>query len=79
MRKANRLEDEVVWLVIQSNMSTKMIIEIWPGTAAIFEKHHSPISERTLQEIVSKDVLTNLLADLNNSIGSSTVTCIKGG
>jgi hypothetical protein len=28
---------------------------------------------------VSLDVLTNLLDDLNNSIGSSAVTCIEGG
>jgi uncharacterized protein YejL (UPF0352 family) len=66
-------------MVIQSKMSTKMIAAIWPETAAIFEKYHSPISERILQEIVSNDVLTNLLADLNNSIGSSSTTCIEGG
>jgi hypothetical protein len=66
-------------MVIQSNMSSKMIAGIWPETAAVFKKYHSPISEKTLQEIVSNDVLPNLLADLNKSIGSSTVTCIEGG
>jgi hypothetical protein len=66
-------------MVIQSNMSTKMIVEIWPETEAVFKKYLSPISERALLETVSLDVLTNLLDDLNNSIGSSAVTCIEGG
>jgi hypothetical protein len=66
-------------MVIQSNMSTKMIVEIWPETKAVFKKYLSPISERPLLETVSKDLLTNLLDDLNNSIGSSAVTCIEGG
>lgn len=66
-------------MVIQSNMSPKAIAEVWELTATIFKKYNIPLSENALETFIDADILTNLLYDLNNVVGSSATTCIEGG
>lgn len=66
-------------MVIQSNMSSKAITEVWEDTVVIFQKYKVPITEKALAELVSDNLLKALLEELNNTIGSSHSTCIAGG
>jgi hypothetical protein len=66
-------------MVIQSNMSPKAIAEVWELTVTIFEKYNIPLSEIAMEIFIDADIVTNLLFDLNNRVGSSATTCIAGG
>lgn len=66
-------------MVIQSNMSSKSIVEVWKETEEVFDNYNIPLTERTLETVVEANVLTSLIKDLNAIVGSSTVTCVKGG
>jgi hypothetical protein len=66
-------------MVIQSNMSPKVIAEVWGVTEDIFKKYHIPLSKQTLETLVEKVQLITLLQELNSAVGSSTATCIEGG
>ncbi|WP_158736701.1 hypothetical protein [Alteribacillus sp. YIM 98480] len=66
-------------MVIQSNMSSKAIVEIWGETVHTFKKHDIPITNQTLEILVENKHLSSLLQELNISVGSSDMTCIKGG
>lgn len=68
-----------VSMVIQSNMSPQAIVEVWNDTVTIFEKYHVPLSEKRLEAVIAPDTLPVLLKELNNIVGSSSVTCIEGG
>ena len=69
----------VIDVVIQLNMSTNAIIQVWENTVATFEKYNIPISEKTLEELVNESVLPALLSELNSAVGSSSATCTVGG
>jgi hypothetical protein len=69
----------LVGLVIQSDMSPKAIVQIWGNTTQVFTGFHVPIVDQKLIEIVHENILTELLSNLNNAIGSSSLTCIDGG
>ncbi|HEY2420380.1 MAG TPA: hypothetical protein VGI04_03135 [Neobacillus sp.] len=66
-------------MVIQSNMSSKEIVEVWKNTADIFHKYKIPITEEMLEDVAPAEIISILLRELNNFVGSSTVTCIAGG
>lgn len=66
-------------LVIQSKMSPKAIAEAWENTKDVFHEYNVPISGKSLETLVDKDILDSLLSDLNNTVGSTTATCIEGG
>jgi polysaccharide deacetylase 2 family uncharacterized protein YibQ len=67
-------------VVIQSNMSPNNIVEVWEGTITVFNKYNVSISaEQSLVSLVKEDVLPTLLKELNESVGSSSVTCVEGG
>jgi hypothetical protein len=66
-------------MVIQSNMSPKAIVEVWENTAPIFMKFNVPLIDKKLESIIEFEKLPNLLFELNNTVGSSTTTCIEGG
>ncbi|MEH7255322.1 hypothetical protein V7111_24750 [Neobacillus niacini] len=66
-------------MVIQSNMSSKAIVQAWEKTVDTFEKYNVPISEKTLEALVNESVLPDLLSELNSVVGSSSATCIVGG
>lgn len=66
-------------MVIQSNMSSKAIVEIWTSTADIFKKHHVPIIDKALETMIEAQTLSIILNELNDCVGSSTATCINGG
>nr|WP_304220252.1 hypothetical protein [Fredinandcohnia onubensis] len=66
-------------MVIQSNMSSIAIVEVWENTMDIFKKYNLPISENTLETMVHKSVIPTLLSELNTVVGSSSSTCIEGG
>ena len=66
-------------MVIQSNMSSKAIVEVWEATAPIFVEFNVPLTNKTLEGIVESEVLPNLLNKLNTAVGSSTATCVEGG
>ncbi|SEM11468.1 hypothetical protein SAMN05192533_10162 [Mesobacillus persicus] len=66
-------------MVIQSNMSSKAIIEIWGTTIDVFKKFNVPIAGDPLKTLVDDDKLPEILKELNQTIGSSSVTCTEGG
>jgi hypothetical protein len=66
-------------MVIQSNMTSKAITEVWEDTLEVFQKYNVPITEKILQVIVNDNVLPVLLNELNNLVGSTNATCIEGG
>lgn len=66
-------------MVIQSNMSSKAIIEIWGTTLDVFKKFNVPIAGDSLKALVDEDTLPELLKELNQTIGSSSATCTEGG
>jgi hypothetical protein len=66
-------------MVIQSKMSPKAIVEVWEKTESVFRKYNISLSTKTLDALVTDDVLTSILKDLNDIVGSSSITCIEGG
>jgi len=66
-------------MVIQSNMTSKAISDVWEDTVEVFQNYHVPITEKTLQVLVNDTILQVLLTELNNVVGSSKATCIEGG
>lgn len=66
-------------MVIQANMTSVAIVEVWEVTANIFKKYNIPLTKQTLEELVERELLTSLLQELNSAVGSSTSTCIEGG
>jgi hypothetical protein len=66
-------------MVIQSNMSTDAIIEVWGETEEVFKKYNLPRTKQTLKTLVRTELLPSLLQELNSVVGSSTETCIEGG
>ncbi|MBS4171831.1 hypothetical protein [Bacillus sp. FJAT-49736] len=66
-------------MVIQSNMTSKAIREIWEETSEVFQKYNVPIIEKALQELVNDNILHLLITELNKVVGSSNATCIEGG
>ena len=68
-----------VEMVIQSNMSPVAIVDVWGDTASVFEKYNVPLGKQSLDSLVGNELLLPLLQELNSVVGSSTVTCVKGG
>ncbi|MEH7522960.1 hypothetical protein V7149_06685 [Bacillus sp. JJ1503] len=66
-------------MVIQSNMTSKAITEVWVDTVQVFQKYNVLITNKAIKELVTDNSLQVLLTELNNAVGSSTVTCIEGG
>ncbi|HHY73459.1 MAG TPA: hypothetical protein GX497_09590 [Bacillus bacterium] len=66
-------------MVIQANMTSVAIVEVWEVTANIFKKYNIPLTKQTLEELVERELLTSLLQELNSAVGSSISTCIEGG
>lgn len=66
-------------MVIQSNMSSKAIVEAWENTAPIFVKFNVPLTYKTLESAIESEILPSLLVELNAAVGSSTETCVEGG
>ncbi|WLD93329.1 hypothetical protein [Alkalihalobacillus sp. AL-G] len=66
-------------MVIQPNMTPKSIVLIWPETEDIFEQFKLETKDRPLEELCNNILLAKLLQTLNETIGSSSATCIEGG
>ncbi|MEH7347194.1 hypothetical protein V7122_25540 [Bacillus sp. JJ1532] len=66
-------------MVIQSNMTSKAITEVWVDTVQVFQKYNVLITNKAIKELVTDNSLQVLLTELNNAVGSSTATCIEGG
>jgi hypothetical protein len=67
-------------MVIQSNMSPEAIVEVWEFTINIFNKFNiSVLSEKTLGNLVTKNILPILLGELNHLVESNGMTCFEGG
>lgn len=66
-------------MVIQSNMSTKLIVQTWQETIEIFIKYDVPIVDQAINEVVEPNLLKELLTELNIKVGSSSLTCVEGG
>ncbi|MGJ7922580.1 hypothetical protein [Neobacillus sp. LXY-4] len=66
-------------MVIQSNMSSKAVVEVWENTEPIFVKYNVPLTDNKLEIIIDPALLPNLLIELNAAVGSSADTCIEGG
>lgn len=58
-------------MVIHSEMSSKAIIEIWGNTLDVFKNYSVPISGSPLKELVHKEILPQLLKELNGAIGKT--------
>ncbi|WP_338088308.1 hypothetical protein [Neobacillus citreus] len=65
--------------MIQPNMASKAIAEVWKETVEVFQKYNVPITEKALQVLVTENTIKILLTELNKVVGSSTATCIEGG
>lgn len=63
-------------MVIQSNMSPKAITEVWQNSNKVFITYNVPISEQVLETLVETNILISLLKDLNNIVGSLSLTYI---
>ncbi|MFC4766631.1 hypothetical protein [Effusibacillus consociatus] len=67
-------------MVIQPNMPVSGIVTAWEATKPVFVKYGISVdTDKTLEEAASGTLLNSLLQDLNESIGSSTATCVEGG
>ena len=66
-------------MVIQANMSPKVIVEVWEVTEDIFNKHKIPLTRQTIETLVEEEQVNSLLEKLNAAVGCSSETCIKGG
>ncbi|MGV2939253.1 hypothetical protein AB5I83_06655 [Mesobacillus sp. LC4] len=66
-------------MVIQSIMSPKGIVDVWEETTEVFNKYQIPLTEKPLEAIFEDEQLVTLLEELNYAVGSSTLTCVKGG
>ena len=66
-------------MVIQSNMTSKAISQVWEVTLMVFQKYNIPITDKTLQVLVNENFLQGLLTELNIVVGSTNATCIDGG
>lgn len=66
-------------MVIQSNMSSEAIVDVWPETAEVFLKYRVPLTKQRLETFVAIETLIPLLHELNSVVGSSNATCIEGG
>ena len=66
-------------MVIQSNMTSKAISQVWEVTLMVFQKYNIPIADKTLQVLVNENFLQGLLTELNTVVGSTNATCIDGG
>lgn len=66
-------------MVIQGNMSSKAIVEVWEVTEDILKKLNIPLTRQTIETLVEEEQLNSILQELNAAIGSSTATCIEGG
>lgn len=66
-------------MVIQANMSPKGIIDVWPETKDVFDRHNISISNKALENILEGTVLTTIIEELNSVVGSSAITCTEGG
>lgn len=66
-------------MVIQSNMSPKAIVKVWGSTADVFKKYDIPLTDQPLEKMIEAEKIFILLKKLNDLIGSSKSTCIKGG
>lgn len=66
-------------MVIQPNMSSKAIIEIWGTAKNVFKKYNISISENALEKVVESNQLYSIIKELNIVVGSSSTTCIEGG
>ena len=66
-------------MVIQSNMSSNAIVEVWADTEEVFNKYNIPFTNLMLETLVETEFLPLLLQELNSFVGSSTATCIEGG
>lgn len=66
-------------MVIQSNMTSKAISEVWENTLEVFQKYNVPITDKILQVLVNDNILQVLLIELNKVVGSTKATCIEGG
>ncbi|MFB3161955.1 hypothetical protein ABLO26_11305 [Neobacillus sp. 179-J 1A1 HS] len=73
------IENEVLNMVIHSNMSPKAIVEVWEDTEPVFKKYNVPLTERELETTIDVVILPKLLNELNFVVGSSAATCIEGG
>ncbi len=67
-------------MVIQRNMTSLAITEIWAETNKVFKKYKVPVTNHSLSSLVQDNMLLHLLlTELNNLIGSTYTTCIEGG
>lgn len=67
-------------MVIQKNMPVSEIVKVWPETLAVFKKYTiSIISNDSLEKVVDESNLTTILNELNQTVGSSEITCVEGG
>lgn len=53
-------------MVIQSNMTSKAITEVWEDTVEVLLKYNVPITDKALQVLVADNTLQVLLAPKTN-------------
>lgn len=67
-------------MVIQAYMKVSDIVNSWEETKQVFIRYNISLqNQSSLKELLSESSLQHLLADLNQAVRSSEVTCIPGG
>ncbi|MFZ3579485.1 hypothetical protein [Virgibacillus sp. DJP39] len=66
-------------MVIQENMTPKEIVDTWEQTAEVFNQFSIPLVHDSLGSFMEEGILEKLLQELNQVVGSSSVTCVEGG
>lgn len=67
-------------MMIQENMASRAIVDVWPETESVFNRYHITLSSQPLNRLSkTQEHLTQLVQELNHQIGSSDATCTDGG
>lgn len=66
-------------MVIQANMTPKAIVNAWKVIDEVFKKYCISLSDQALETIGDAETLGMFLVELNETVGSSAITCIEGG
>lgn len=67
-------------MIITKDMPVSGIISSWKETEEVFKKYSIPFdSNKALKQHSQSGELNSLIADLNEAIDSSELTCIEGG
>ncbi len=67
-------------MVITKDMPVSGIVSNWSETKEVFNKYAIPVdSNKSIKEFLTNEKLDLIITELNQFVGSSSVTCVEGG